>query len=525
MELIQKPVQTRKEVTCITHQFHLGEDMNVPDAKEDIVEVVQCDGAIRITDVAQMEQYLKVKGEIEYHFLYITDNEDKRMASLNGKIPMEELIYTEGVEDEFQVRCNQLEIEGKAVHSRKVTLEAFVELEVKKTSVETEDMLLDISSDIPAFKKKKKISILQAQGRKKEQYRIKEQMKLSGTKENIGEMLTTQLGCYKLETRMGQDELMFHGEFQFFCMYITDEWKEDWQMQTIPFEGKVSWDGLEEGMYHTVRHSMSDISVDVQMDEDGEMRMLVLEASLHMDIWAYNDQEEEILEDMYALEKNCVIDEKELFLESLVVQKQSRCKIVETLGVPELKDELLQVCNTSGHLQIEKMEVVEEGIMVEGIVHVQFLYVRGNDSLPYASWVGMVPFTHMIECASECASANVCMNQMLYEVEGNLEQVSITMAGNEEIDIRAIVNFQSFIRKPEVIRGISGMEYVPFTKEELEKQAGIIGYIYKEGDDLWTLSKQYHTTPESILKINKISEKEIKTGRKLLIFKENMSIL
>lgn len=61
--------------------------------------------------------------------------------------------------------------------------------------------------------------------------------------------------------------------------------------------------------------------------------------------------------------------------------------------------------------------------------------------------------------------------------------------------------------------------------EELEKRPGIVGYIVKEGDDLWTLAKRYSTTKEGIMEVNEMTDEMIKPGDRILIFKENMSIL
>ena len=47
----------------------------------------------------------------------------------------------------------------------------------------------------------------------------------------------------------------------------------------------------------------------------------------------------------------------------------------------------------------------------------------------------------------------------------------------------------------------------------------------KEGDDLWSLAKRYRTTEQRIREVNGLEERELKAGDKLLIFKENMSIL
>ena len=47
----------------------------------------------------------------------------------------------------------------------------------------------------------------------------------------------------------------------------------------------------------------------------------------------------------------------------------------------------------------------------------------------------------------------------------------------------------------------------------------------KDGDSLWYLAKKYKTTVEGIREVNILESDSIKCGDKLLIFKENMSIL
>ena len=64
-----------------------------------------------------------------------------------------------------------------------------------------------------------------------------------------------------------------------------------------------------------------------------------------------------------------------------------------------------------------------------------------------------------------------------------------------------------------------------FPKNEHEKIPGVIGYIVKSNDDLWSLAKRYRTTKEGIMEVNEMSDEALKVGERILIFKENMSIL
>lgn len=518
MELNKKRLQKGELDGGVSHQIQMDIDLNVPDANEDIMKILQSDGVLHITETVMMEQYIKLVGTVEYRILYATDDQDHRVNCLEGKMPVEELVYTEGELDrKYSVKCNQLDVATHVIHSRKINVRAVAELSVNSITIIQEEVTTGVETNEEVMTKLSHKKVLQLNQNKKDTYRIKEEVKLPGMKENIGSILTSRMGCHKIDTRAEQDYISFRGEFQFFCMYISQEWKEDWVDVTIPFEGKVQCYGITEEMYHLVDSDIQDLSVDVQMDEDGELRILGIEATLKMDITVYEEEELEILEDMYALNKKCQIEKKKVHTESLLMQNQSRCKVMESLALPELRDELLQICHCDGMVQTDKVEFTQLGIEIDGILHVNFLYVKGNDMEPYASWQGMIPFSHVIECKAQ--------GEISFSLDGKLEQLSITMTGNDEVEVKAVLGYQSLVKESEIIEVIDTVEVVPYSKAELESHAGIIGYIYRDGDVLWDLAKKYHTTVESILKLNDLQEKDVKAGHKLLIFKENLSIL
>ena len=303
-----------------------------------------------------------------------------------------------------------------------------------------------------------------------------------------------------------------------FCLYLSEESKADWVSQVIPYEGKLLCNGLTEGMFYSVEHTLEDTLVDIRMDEDGEMRALGIEAALQVRLFVYGEEKLEILEDAYSLDKKCVLETEEVVVEELLMQNHSKSKITERLSLPELKDEILQVCHSSADLQIEKMEVQDGGILAEGILNVSFLYVKANDEVPFGVWKGMVPFSAMLECREGSSD-------MKYDVTYAVEQLAVDLAGNDEVEIKAVVAFRSFMRKAEKIQMVTEAALVDYEKEERMNQPGIVGYIVKDGDDLWSLAKKYSTTEESILLNNELLSKELKTGDKILIFRESLSIL
>ena len=519
MELIRKPIHYTQEGKSIFDQFYLDEDYNVPEQKEDVSRIIQGKAELRTEDIRPVENYVKITGRVYFTILYMTSSHDPKPAVLEGKIPFEEMVYAESDGGEsFYMRNVRTEFTASVVHSRKLSLRVMAEAEIGRERIRDEEFTENVESDVPLSRKTKKLNLLRLAVSKKDTYRIKEEITLPGTKESIGQMLLADISIRKLDIRMGQDEILLRGELFVFCMYLSAEEKAEWLGQSVPFEGRIRCDGVSENMYCHIQHSLEDTVSDIRMDEDGEMRILGIEATLGLRMNIYEEEETEILCDMYSLEQQCVFDTKEIVLEELLMQNQSKCKVTERLSLPELKDDVLQIMHSRGSIQVESETHGPEGIQIEGILHLSFLYLRGDDTEPYGSWQGMIPFSWLIEYPD-------MPEQVSSSLSSHVEQLTVTLAGSEAVEVRAILSFDVFLRKLMPEETVTDVRFEPLDMEELEKQPGLVGHIVQNGEDLWSLAKKYMTTVEGIKEINGLNDEKISAGDKLLIFKENVSIL
>lgn len=308
MELIRKPIHYTKEGKRIFDQFYLDEDYNVPDAKDDVQRIVMGNARVKTEEIRLVENYVRITGKVYFQILYVTATGDPKPAVLEGKLPFEEMVYTEGGEDEtWFIQNVRTEFTASVVHSRKLSLRVMVEMEIGRERLEDEETTVDIVSDVPVYRKRKRIDLLKLAVSKKDTYRIKEEITLPGTKESIGQILLTDVDSRKLEIRLGQDELILRGELLVFCMYLSEEEKADWIAQSVPYEGRISCDGVSEEMYYYVHHALDDTLVDIRMDEDGEMRVLGIEGTLNLRMNIYEEEEMEILEDLYSWSRTAAL--------------------------------------------------------------------------------------------------------------------------------------------------------------------------------------------------------------------------
>lgn len=519
MEIITKQIETNQVQKRLMDQFILDEDFNVPDSKSDVEKIVSSEGQVRIDEMKPVENYLRVQGKIEFKILYLAEGIEPTFSCLEGKIPFVEMVYVEdGADRNLDLKASRTELQVHMIHSRKLRMKAMVELEMESWQQQIEEIPTDVECGYNVFKKQNRLDILKLQTSKKDMYRIKEEITLPGTKESIGMMLWTDIANRRLDTRLAVDELQVMGELLVFCFYESPDGKMDWIEQAVPYQGRVECAGIDETMYHHVNANLEEIHADVRVDEDGEMRVIGIEGTLQLCIAVYEEEQIDVLEDMYSLEQNCILETKAVEYEQLVLQNHSKCKVMERVSIPELQGEVLQICHSSGVIHIDKMDMREDGVMVEGALYINFLYVKANDNMPFDTWQGVVPFSHLIEC-------NETGENLKYHISVTLEQLAVSLQGGDEIEVKAAMAFHGFFKKGGKTEMICDVRIESIDLSEVEKRPSIVGYQVKEGDDLWMLAKRYSTSIDAIKEVNELGGEQIKPGDRLLIFKENMSIL
>ena len=161
MELIKKRIQTNVIGKTITDQFVIDDDYNVPDSKSDVGRVVAGEGAVKVEEVKRVENYLQVVGKLFFKILYVTDASVPELASLQGQLPFEEMVYLDREDgEEYIVRVTGVEFTATVIHSRKLALKAMVDLSIHGERVGEEEITTDVEGDEQIFKKMQSAELL-----------------------------------------------------------------------------------------------------------------------------------------------------------------------------------------------------------------------------------------------------------------------------------------------------------------------------------------------------------------------------
>lgn len=515
MELRKENVQMLRIKSRATSQVTFDVDYNVPDAKPDVGRMIQNKGRVSMDEVRLNEGKAFLKGTLNVDLLYVGEEEGK-VYSLGAKLPFEETLNLEGIASGDKM-CLKWEIEDLSlhlIHSRKLNIKSIVTFYALVD--ETASIKLPVSLDEENISvRKNPMRLMSLCVHKKDTMRVKDEITLASNKPNIAELLWYTIEVRGLDLRPEDNKVKAKGELSVFALYVGDDEENplQWLEYSLPFNSEVDCTGCGEDLIPNIETSVMHQSLEVKPDADGEERLLVVDVVLELDMQLYQEEEHNVILDIYTPLKECVpVGHKEI-LESLLVRNFSKCRVNDRIEIKENQGKVLQICHSQGKVKIDNTKIVENGIQAEGIVHMKILYIVGNDDMPFYSMEAMIPFTHVVEARDISPECN-------YYLQAELEQLSTNMADSNEIEVKAVVSLNTLVICCQEEMIIDKVEEQPLDMKKIQSMPGILVYMVKPKDTLWDIAKRFYTTVEEIRTLNELPDEEIRCGQPLLLVKK-----
>ena len=496
-------------------QITVDDDFNISDNKPDVVKVIQEKGDIKIEEIKTGTGHIMVKGLLEFRILYKSDQSDMRIAFVEGSIPFQESLSMDGIEesDTVKIKTQIEDLSIGIINSRKLSVRALVELEAVAETLRDEAIAYDVEEEEEIEKKINKNNILKLLVAKRDNCRFKHEILLPSNKPNISEVLWKNVELRGIETKLKDGKIEVSGEALVFVLYRSAEEENlQWIENSVPIRSEVECSVPGEESVFQIKVTPGMIDLTVKPDYDGEERMLMLDLVLELDIRIWNEEEMDVLEDLYSLKKQIVPVRQECQLERLLMKNYTKCKVAERLLVPREERSILQICTCLGKAAVEKSTITEKGVEAEGTIEIRLLFVTAEDASPLGAYHAIIPFSQLIEVENMTENARI-------ELEGGIEQLSAILIDGSSIEIKAVLNLNLIAFAKENLQKIEEVVEEELDFAQLQQCPGIIGYIVKDKDSMWKIAKENHTTVENILETNEHNGQDLKVGEKLLIVK------
>lgn len=515
MEIKKESVRALRVKSKASSQVTFDEDYNIPDIKPDVGRMIQSKGDMVMDEVRLSDGRAFLRGNLNVDLLYVGEDEGE-IYSLSAKLPMEEIINLEGIAGGDKM-CLKWEIEDLSlyvIHSRKLNIKAIVTFYAVVD--EPTEIRLPISvGDESVSVRKKKVCLMSLHVHKKDTMRVKEDIQLVSNRPNIRELLWHTIEARGIDLRPEDNVVKVKGELAIFVLYAGDDEGNplQWMEYSLPFGGEVECPECRDELIPNIEVSMIHQGIEVKPDSDGEERIFQADVVLELDMKMYKEEEHDIVLDVYTPLKECVIHGKKEILDSLLVKNSSKCRLTDRVEVKETQGKVLQICHSMGRIKIDKSAIVEDGILVEGIVLLKVLYIIGNDDMPFYSMETMIPFTHVAE-------ARGITKECTYFLQTDMEQLSTTMVDSNELEVKATVGINVLVLNSREEMIIEKVEEQPLDRNKIQNMPGITVYMTGEGDTMWDIAKRFYTTVDEICRINELEGDEVKPGQPLLLVKK-----
>ncbi len=513
MEIVRKNISMNHICGRAEAQITLDDDFIVPDSKPDILKRITDCGEVIIEGLKADDGKASVNGRMQFVLLYRTDKKGAGLDSMEGSIDFGETVAVDGLSAGDTLKCTASleDLSISIINGRKISVSAIVLLELYGENTYMSSAAAEIENDDVCCLKKS-IGMLSLVENKRDILRVREQCELSANKANAGSIVWSMPELRNVDVRASADELAVRGEIHIFAMYFPEDDDENVQYveETLPFNGKLPLPGAEERMLANVSIVPSQKTVSIKPDYDGEPRVIEVEMVLDLDIKLYDEQNIELITDVYSLKNRLIPVVDTASYDNLLIRNHVRCRIGDKFKQGMGREKILQIIDSSAAVHTDNISIVEDGLMVEGAVKVNILYISDNDDDRLGNFTRELPFSQKIDAPG-------IQDNAFYTVRTGVEQLIATMPGGDEFEIKLNIGMDALILSPGSTQVITDITSEELDYNMLKKLPGICGYIAKPGDTLWDIAKKYYTTVEKIMDMNKLASENIKPGMKLLI--------
>ncbi len=521
MELIKRNIHMDYIKCKAQAQMTLEDDVIISDSRPDASRLIMDRGSVAVDEVKVTEDHVNVKGRLIFHVLYLAEKAGgasgkSDVADMEGFLPFEESVFMEGIRggDGVNVTWELEDLTIGLINSRKLSVQSVAALYLVCEKIHDEETAVDLYSEEPVEFRKKTLDIAAMAIKKKDIFRVKEEVEIPGSFPNISSMIWSEIVPEAVEFKVLEDKIGVQGELRAFFLYRGEgEEEEICHYETaLPFAGSLDCPGAQEGMIPEIRFTAEDREVEIRPDFDGEERVITFEQSLDLDICIYEDEKVDILSDVYGVVKEVSVMEKNAEFRKLIARSSGKTKLGGHFSCEDDKAILHKILHTASNLQLTGQNAAEGGIELTGVVNMQIFYECSNEENKYGVIKGSLPFRYVLE-------AEGINESCLYPVQAFVDQATVAIIDNGEVDVKCVLYFRANVYRKWQEKIV---EQIVVTEPDMEKMAslpGIAVYMVKEGDSLWDIGKRYYVPVSVIRQTNDLATDEVKAGDKILIVK------
>lgn len=519
MELVKKNIHMDRTKAEAVSQITLEDDLNIPEQKPDVDSICFQKGSVWVEEIKPMTDSVILRGRLKFQMLYHTKETGSSLVLLEGGIPFEEKLNMQGVSatDTVSAQGETEDLSISLINSRKLNIQSVITLTAKAEELYDEEIpiALPMLSEESVEYCKTPVKLAEIAICKNDIFRIREEVSLPNGYPNFFQILWSSVTLGDMEWKVTSEKIILQGEVHIFVLYEGEG--EEHPVRTfesvIPFGGSLECHGCREGMIADICYEMEEQEhtqfLSIRPDMDGEERNLGLEIALNIFMKLYEEDDAEMITDIYGVSGNVETVSEQADLRRLLARVNGKTKVTDHIRIKNA-DGILQLLHSEGSVAVEEESISENGILIKGSLLLNTLYITGNDEAPYGSRQAQIPFQYTLEVPG-------IQKTDIRRVHAKVEQLQTTMLDGEEMDVKAVLEFSTTVFRIIPVGLIQEIRISEPDSSVFAALPGMAVYVVRPGDNLWSIGRKYYVPTDNLRKINHLEKDELTPGQKLLV--------
>lgn len=486
------------------NNFTTETDVIVPDSKPDILKVLQLSARPRVTSCETRNGHVIISGTVSFNILYLADDEEKGVKSINSSCEFSNLIKDSMIGDSM-LSFADVDVSDIAVNianCRKLTLRISLATSLRVYSQREMEIICDIEG---ACTKKKTLSsgVICAHSQKDATFR--DSFELSASKSDIVEILKTDASVLGSEIKVIDDKAVIKGNLRVTVLYKSQE-KIEYAQSELSFAHVLEAEGIRDDMINEYSVKLTDIDATVSQNEEGRANVFDLSADLFFRVIARKRVECSCVTDAYIPHGMLDLSFCPVSVDDIETVIHNSVDFKEKVTLPSSLPPISVIYQTVARPFMESCHTEGEKIHVSGYTEVYLLYLSSDENSPVYSHKTNIDFSVICDSPGCMLTpvADALMRNISYTIESDN---TLQIRGSVDIDIQCIRTTSE-----EIIYDASIGEYTP------PKRPSIIVSCLTDGRTLWDIAKEYAINQNDILIANALEEgAQIPPGAALII--------
>jgi len=486
-------IETTKDSVCINqiigqkNESVLVEgDSIIPDIKPDILSAISTSGTVCIYKKEILDGKVRIDGSIDAYIIYLADDANMAVRSINSNIDFTQIIEIERVEPGMllETKVGLKSIECRVLNGRKVSLKAILDIDVKVSSNQNVDIIHSVNiKDIQMLNKDLNINSLIGSGETK--VFAKDTLIIDNI-DNLSEVMKAEVKIVNKDTKISYNKALVKSDLNIKLLYLTEDNRINSVEGNIPIMGFIDIKDISEENMCDVKYEIKNLLVKANNVEE---HSIYVDAEIQIYCQVYKKQSINLIQDLYSPSNNLIFTQRPIKVMQTKEVISNIYNIREKQNIPELQGNKIYDVTVTPEIQNQKL--LNGRIIYEGEVKLELIFESRNG---IDTKIMRLPFNFDVDFNGVNENSRV-------ETTLDVGLQDFIVTDNDNIDMKIDLIFTTAMSKNAEINIIDDIQ--EGENKNINTYSMII-YFVKPNDTLWKIAKKFGSTVEEISRVNGI---------------------